>query len=147
MAGRKLGTKAEEEVVWMEQVLMQLGNLNKKVEEYAVAKKGADSQLQPIVRQLSNIRQQGMIKNLGPLADSAGLLAVAAMRGSQMQRTRVLREGLNSFKQLIDRTMKATIEADQRDQVRKHDELEAAKVADKAAKAAAAPAAPPEAAK
>lgn len=145
MAGRKLGTKAEEEVVWMEQVLMQISNLNKKVEEYAVAKKNADGQLQPIVRLLQNIRQQGMIKNLGPLADSAGLLAVGAMRGSQMQRTRVLREGLSSFKQLIDRTMKATIDADVRDQARKHTELEAAKVVDKAAKAAAA-AVPPEAA-
>jgi hypothetical protein len=142
MAGRKLGTKAEEEVVWMEHVLMMLNNLNKKVEEYSVAKKNADSQLQPIVRTLQQIRQQGMIKNLGPLADSAGLLAVGAMRGSQMQRTRVLREGLASFKQLVDRTMKATIDADVRDQGRKHDELEAAKVVDRAAKAAAAAANP-----
>jgi len=134
MAGRKLGSKAEEEVVWMENVLIQLGNLNKKVEEYAMAKKGADSLLQPITRQLSNIRQQGMMKNLGPLADSAGMLGVAAGRGSQMQRTRVLREGLVSFKQLLERVMKATIEADQREQARKGVEMETNKAAAKAAK-------------
>jgi len=134
MAGRKLGSKAEEEVVWMENVLIQLGNLNKKVEEYAMAKKGADSLLQPITRQLSNIRQQGMMKNLGPLADSAGMLGVAAGRGSQTQRTRVLREGLVSFKQLLERVMKATIEADQREQARKGVEMETNKAAAKAAK-------------
>src|SRR5262245_26369468 len=134
MAGRKLGTKAEEEVVWMESVIMQIAHLNKKVEEYAQAKKGVEAALQPIVRQLQNIRQQGMMKNLGPLADQAGLLSTAAMRGSQVQRTRVLRDGLASYKVAIERTMKATIDADQRDQARKHAELEAAKSAEAAAK-------------
>ena len=143
MAGRKLGSKAEEEVVWMENVLIQLGNLNKKVEEYAMAKKGADSLLQPITRQLSNIRQQGMMKNLGPLADSAGMLGVAAGRGSQTQRTRVLREGLVSFKQLLERVMKATIDADVRDQHRKELEMNEARAAEKAAKEAAAGSPPP----
>ena len=143
MAGRKLGSKTEEEVVWMENVLMQLSHLNKKVEEYANAKKGADSLLQPITRQLSQIRQQGMMKNLGTLADSAGLLSMAAMRGSQMQRTRVLREGLVSFKQLLERVMKATIDADVRDQHRKELEMNEARAAEKAAKEAAAGSPPP----
>jgi hypothetical protein len=143
MAGRKLGSKAEEEVVWMENVLMQLAHLHKKVEEYAAAKKGADSLLQPITRQLANIRQQGMMKNLGPLADAAGMLGVAAGRGSQMQRTRVLREGLVSFKQLLERVMKATIDADQREQHRKELEMNEARAQEKATKQAAAGSAPP----
>ena len=143
MAGRKLSAKVEEEVVWMENVLFQQGALNKKVEEYASAKKGADAILQTIVRQLSFIRQQGMIKNLGPLADSAGLLATAAMRGSQIQRVRTLRDGLVQFKALVERTMKAAIEADQRDRHLKEKEMEAGKVARAAEKAAAAAAAAP----
>ena len=114
MAGRKLSAKTEEEVVFMEQLLTQCAHLTKLVEEYAVMKKNPEAAVQVITRQLSQIRQQAMIKNLGPVADYAGMLSVAAGRGSQMQRTRVMREGVVGFKQLLERTMKATIDADQR---------------------------------
>jgi len=114
MAGRKLSAKTEEEVVFMENLLTQCAHLTKLVEEYAVMKKNPEAAVQVITRQLSQIRQQAMIKNLGPVADYAGMLSVAAGRGSQMQRTRVMREGVVGFKQLLERTMKATIDADQR---------------------------------
>lgn len=114
MAGRKLSAKTEEEVVFMENLLTQCAHLTKLVEEYAAMKKNAEAAVQVITRQLSQIRQQAMIKNLGPVADYAGMLSVAAGRGSQMQRTRVMREGVVGFKQLLERTMKATIDADQR---------------------------------
>ena len=114
MAGRKLSAKTEEEVVFMEHLLTQCAHLTKLVEEYAVMKKNPEAAVQVITRQLSQIRQQAMIKNLGPVADYAGMLSVAAGRGSQMQRTRVMREGVVGFKQLLERTMKATIDADQR---------------------------------
>lgn len=113
MAGRKLSARAEDEVVFLEHILAQIVHLKAKTEEYAASKKG-DDVLQGIIRALNHIRQNAMIKNLGPVADSAGLLAVAAGRGSQMQRTRVLREGLTGYEQLVERTMKATIGADQR---------------------------------
>jgi hypothetical protein len=114
MAGRKLSAKTEEEVVFMENLLTRCAHLTKLVEEYAAMKKNPEAAVQVITRQLSQIRQQAMIKNLGPVADYAGMLSVAAGRGSQMQRTRVMREGVVGFKQLLERTMKATIDADQR---------------------------------
>jgi len=114
MAGRKLSAKTEEEVVFMENLLTQCAHLTKLVEEYAGMKKNPEAAVQVITRQLSQIRQQAMIKNLGPVADYAGMLSVAAGRGSQMQRTRVMREGVVGFKQLLERTMKAAIDADQR---------------------------------
>jgi len=114
MAGRKLSAKTEEEVVFMEHLLTQCEHLNKLVEEYASANKNTDAQVQVITRTLSQVRQRAMIANLGPLADQAGMLGIAAGRGSQMQRARTMRDGLAGFKQLIERTMKATIDADAR---------------------------------
>ncbi len=68
-----------------------------------------------IVRTLQQIRQNAMIKNLGPIADAAGMLAVAAARGSVVQRARTLRDGLGSYKQNVERTMKALVAADVRE--------------------------------
>ncbi len=136
MAGRKLSSKTEEEVVFMEQLLLQCDTLTRKVEEYATCKtKGADQIVQQIVRQLSQVRQQAMMKNLGPLADAAGTLSILAGRGSQMQRTRTMRDGLVGFKQNIERTMKAAIDADQRTQALAEKEREVQRAAEKAAAA------------
>lgn len=115
MAGRKLSAQTEVEVVFMESLLLQLVGLNRKVEEYAACKtKAAEGMVQVITRHLSQFRQQAMMKNLGPLADAAGTLGILCSRGSQMQRTRTMREGIINFKQLIERMMKATIDADGR---------------------------------
>jgi len=114
MAGRKLSAKTEEEVVFMEHLLLQCGILSRKVEEYGASKKNVESQVQSIVRDLAFIRQRAMMKNLGMVADAAGALSMQAGRGSQTQRTRVLRDGVITFKQLLDRVIKATIDADVR---------------------------------
>ena len=115
MAGRKLSAKTEEEIVFMENMLLQCDGLSRKVEEYAACKtKGADAIAQGVTRHLGQFRQHAMQKNLGPLADAAGTLGILASRGSQMQRTRVMREGIINFKQLIERMMKAAIQADER---------------------------------
>jgi hypothetical protein len=114
MAGRKLSAKTEEEVVFMENLLMQCATLMRKVEEYGASKKNTESQVQSIVRELAFIRQKAMMKNLGMIADAAGGLSMQAGRGSQTQRTRVLRDGVITFKQLIERVIKATIDADAR---------------------------------
>lgn len=129
MAGRKLSAKTEEEVVFMEHLLVQCDHLHKLVEEYAAAKKGTESLVQVITRTLSHIRQRAMIANLGPVADQAGMLGVAAGRGSQVQRARVLRDGLAGFKQMIERTMKATIDADGRHRAEEQKKLTDAKAA------------------
>lgn len=114
MAGRKLSAKTEEEVVFMEQLLLRCDTLTRKVEEYGATTKNPESQVQSIVRELSILRQKAMMKNLGSIGDAAGALAMQASRGSQTQRTRVLRDGVITFKQLLERVMKATIEADGR---------------------------------
>lgn len=98
----------------MEMLLLQCGTLARKVEEYGASKKNTESQVQSIVRELSFIRQKAMMKNLGMVADAAGGLSMQAGRGSQTQRTRVLRDGVITFKQLLERVMKATIDADGR---------------------------------
>lgn len=119
MSGKKLSAKASEEVEFLEQVLRKCDHLGTLVEQYSAAKKGADSYVNQIARELGHLRQNAMIKNLGFVADNAGTLGIAAGRGSQVQRSRTLREGLNSLKQLVDRTIKATIEADERDRKEK----------------------------
>jgi len=129
MAGRKLSAKTEEEIVFMEHLLVQCDHLNKLVEEYAAATKNTDALVQVITRTLSQVRQRAMIANLGPLADQAGMLGIAAGRGSQMQRTRTLRDGLAGFKQLVERTMKATIDADVRHRAQEQKKLTDAKAA------------------
>ena len=115
MAGKKLSAKTEEEIVFMEHMLLQCDGMNRKVEEYAACKtKAAEGMVQTIIRHFSQFRQQAMQKNLGPLADAAGTLGILCGRGSQVQRSRTMREGLINFKQLIERMMKAAIEADAR---------------------------------
>ncbi len=150
MAGRKLSAKAEEEVVFMENLLLQCDHLLHKAEEYATARKGADDISTQIVRQLAQVRQNAMIRNLGPVADEAGRLSIQCGRGSQPMRSRVMREGIGGFKVMLERTMKATIEADQRqrheEELKRQAEMEAARAA--AARMAEralreAPAAPP----
>ena len=132
MAGRKLGSKASEEVEFMEHLLRELGPLGRKVEEYASAKKGADAVCQQITRTLSQFRQQAMMKNLGPLADQAGALAVQCARGSQVMRTRTMRDGLASFKVMLDRVIKARIDQDVREQGEKATAMEHTRAEEKA---------------
>lgn len=133
MAGRKLSAKAEEEVVFMEQLLLKVDALQRPIEEYATAQKGGDQYSQTVVRTLQEIRQHAMMKNLGPLADAAGTLSVQCGRGSQLMRARTMREGTATFKVLIERTMKATIEADHRVTAERLKEEEKAREAAKAA--------------
>jgi len=133
MAGQKLSSKAEEEVVFLEHVLTLIDHLAAKTEAYAAAKKGDDA-ISFITRQLSQLRQNAMMRNLGPVADHAGMLGIAAGRGSQMQRTRTLREGLASYKQLVERTMKATADADVRHRALADKERAEKGAADRAAK-------------
>lgn len=133
MAGRKLSAKAEEEVVFMENLLLQCDHLLRKAEEYAAAKKGQDDISQQVVRQLQQIRQQAMMKNLGPIADQAGGLSVQCSRGSQTMRARTMREGITGFKVMLERVIKATIEADQRQRHEEELKQAAAREAEKAA--------------
>ena len=120
----KLSAKAQEEVEFLEHVLTICSHLSSMVEQFASAKtKGPmDMYQQQITRALTQLRQNAMIKNLGFVADAAGILGVAAARGSQVSRTRVLREGAASLKQLVERTMKATIDADHREKEQKERE-------------------------
>ncbi len=133
MAGRKLSAKAEEEVGFMEQLLVRCDALARPIEEYATAKKNADQYCQQVVRALQEMRQHAMMKNLGPVADAAGGLGVQCSRGSPLMRTRTMREGMAAFKQLIERTMKAMIDADVRQQHEKDVEMQRAKAAEHAA--------------
>ena len=145
MAGQKLSGKTEEEIVFMEHMLLQCDGLARKTEEYAACKtKAADGIVQGVIRQLSQFRQQAMQKNLGPLADAAGTLSILCGRGSQMQRARIMREGIVNFKILIERMMKAAIEADGRKHAEAERVMAAGKAEAAAQKAAAAQAKPPE---
>ena len=122
----KLSAKAQEEVEYLENVLKQCVHITSAIEQYTSAKvkSSADMYMSQITRALSHLRQNAMMKNLGFVADAAGTLGISAGRGSQVQRTRVLREGIVALKQLVERTMKATIQADQRERGEKDKEKE-----------------------
>lgn len=116
MAGVKLSAKAQEEHEFLESLVGKCDHLAALTEQYVGAKGATQEQtFQLIVRTLQQIRQNAMIKNLGPIADAAGMLAVAAARGSVVQRARTLRDGLGSYKQNVERTMKALVAADVRE--------------------------------
>lgn len=123
----------------MEHMLVQCDTLTRKVEEYAACKtKAADGIVLGIIRHLSQFRQQAMQKNLGPLADAAGTLSILCGRGSQMQRSRIMRDGMVNFKILIERMMKAAIDADGRKRVEADKVMAASRVEEAASKAEAA---------
>lgn len=125
MAGIKLSAKAQEEVEFLDGVIKKCDHMLGLVEQYAGANKGADIFLSQITRELGHIRQNAMIKNLGFVADNAGMLGVAAGRGSQMQRARTLREGIAALKSLTERTMKAVVDLDKRERAQKEREAAA----------------------
>ena len=130
MAGIKLSAKVQEEITFMENMLLQCAGISRKIEEYAACKtKAADGIAQTVIRHLSQFRQQAMQKNLGPLADAAGTLSILCGRGSQVQRTRVMRDGMANFKVLIERMMKAQIAADVRERAEREKAVEADRVA------------------
>ncbi|MFI5207978.1 MAG: hypothetical protein ACHQU8_04335 [Gemmatimonadales bacterium] len=133
----KLSAKVQEEVEFLEHVLKICVHLSSMVEQYASSKtkSSSDMYLSQITRALTQLRQNAMMKNLGFVADAAGILGVAAGRGSQVMRTRVLREGSVSLKQLVERTMKAAIDAGHRENAEK----EKVHAAEMAAAAAAKP--------
>lgn len=133
MAGGKMSAKAGEEVEFMEQLITRVEALARPIEEYATAKKNADAHSQVVTRALSEMRQHAMMKNLGPVADAAGVLSVQCGRGSQLMRARTMREGVAAFKQLLDRMIKATIDADARQMHEKEVESQRAKEAEHAA--------------
>jgi hypothetical protein len=132
----KLSAKAQEEVEFLEQVLTSCDHLSALTEHYAGSRtKGpADMYVQQITRLLTQLRQKAMAKNLGFVADAAGILGVAAVRGNQLQRTRTLREGAASLKALVERTIKATKDTDHRERAQKEKDAAAAVAAAAAAK-------------
>jgi hypothetical protein len=122
MAGGKMGAIAGEEIVYLEKMLRQCDGLHRQIEEYASAKKNADSYSTAIARELQRIRQVAMMKNLGFVADAAGGLGMQASRGgSPTMKARALREGIVSFRALIERTIKSIGQKDATDMAEKKD--------------------------
>jgi hypothetical protein len=126
MAGLKLSAKAMEEYEFLESLLHKCDHLATLTEQYVGAKGATQEQtFQAITRTLGHIRQNAMMKNLGPIADAAGMLGVAAARGSIVQRARTLRDGIASYKVNVERTMKALVAADAREKKEQEKVMEA----------------------
>lgn len=122
MAGGKMSAIAAEEIEFLEKMLRQCDGLHRQIEEYAGAKKNADMYSTAIARELQRIRQHAMIKNLGFVADAAGGLGIQASRGgSPNMKSRAMREGLVSFRALIERTIRQISQADAAELVEKKD--------------------------
>ena len=122
MAGEKLSAKATETIEFLDFMLVQCDHLAHAAEEYAAAKKPAQIEWvrQQISRDLGHLRQRAMVKNLGVLADEAGRLSVAASAGgSQMMKTRILRDGVSALKAAVERFRKAKVDADVAEQKKK----------------------------
>jgi len=120
MAGFKLSAKATETVEYLEHVLKETDHFGALVEQFAATQKGGDMYATQLARELGQLRQKAMTRNLGYLADQAGQLGVMASRGgSAMMKSRILRDGVLAFKGLVERTIKATIAADENEQKEK----------------------------
>ena len=132
MAGQKMSAKATEAVEYLETLLKECDHFASLVEQFAAAKKNADMYSVQLSRELGQLRQKAMARNIGFVADSAGQLGVAASRGgSPTMKARVLRDGVLSLRALIERTIKGTQQADESEKKEKQF------LAEKAAKAQA----------
>ena len=132
MATQKLSAKASETVEFLDYLLRQCDLLASQIEDFATTKKTATADWirGQVARELGHLRQRAMVKNLGVLADEVGRLGIqASTSGSQQQKSRVLREGINSLKAAVERRRKATVDTDAV-------EVKAGKDADAEAKAA-----------
>ena len=132
MATQKLSAKASETVEFLDYLLRQCDLLASQIEDFATTKKTATADWirGQVARELGHLRQRAMVKNLGVLADEVGRLGIqASTSGSQQQKSRVLREGINALKAAVERRRKATVDADAV-------EVKAGKDADALAKAA-----------
>jgi len=132
MPGFKLSAKATETVEYLEAVLKLADHYTALVEQFAAAKtKNSDMYASQLARELSQLRQKAMMKNLGFIADTAGQLGVMASRGgSPMMKGRMLRDGVAAFRSLVERTIKGTIVADENEQKEKAHLAEKAKQAE-----------------
>lgn len=111
---QKLSAKHQELVEYLESLLKEMDHYAALVEQFAGAKTNADQYSGQLSRELAQLRQKAMMRNVGFIADSAGQLSVAASRGgSPMMKGRVLRDGVVALKALIERTIKGTIQADE----------------------------------
>jgi len=111
---QKLTAKNQELVDYLDTLLKEMDHFASLVEQYAAAKSNPDQYSSLLSRELAQLRQKAMMRNVGFIADSAGQLSVAASRGgSAMMKARMLRDGVVSLKALIERTIKGTIQADE----------------------------------
>ncbi len=111
---QKLTAKNQELVDYLDTLLKEMDHFASLVEQYAAAKSNPDQYSSLLSRELAQLRQKAMMRNIGFIADSAGQLSVAASRGgSPMMKARMLRDGVVSLKALIERTIKGTIQADE----------------------------------
>ena len=110
----KLTAKNQELVDYLETLLREMDHFASLVEQYAAAKSNPDQYSTLLSRELAQLRQKAMMRNIGFVADAAGQLSVAASRGgSPMMKARMLRDGVVSLRALIERTIKGTIQADE----------------------------------
>ncbi|OYV67627.1 MAG: hypothetical protein B7Z72_09380 [Gemmatimonadetes bacterium 21-71-4] len=131
----KLSAKATETIEYLETLLKEADHFAALVEQFAAARtKGSDLYATQLSRELGQLRQKAMMRNLGFVADTAGQLSVMASRGgSPMMKGRILRDGVVAFKSLVERTIKGTMVADESEQKEKAYLAEKAKKAETAA--------------
>ncbi|MGA2382936.1 MAG: hypothetical protein ABSG61_05820 [Gemmatimonadales bacterium] len=111
---QKLSAKSQELVDYLETLMREMDHFAALVEQFAGAKSRADQYSSQLSRELAQLRQKAMMRNVGFVADSAGQLSVAASRGgSPMMKARVLRDGVVALRALIERTIKGVVQADE----------------------------------
>jgi hypothetical protein len=74
--------KATETIEYLETLLKESDHFASLVEQFCAAKKNADMYSGLLSRELGQLRQKAMARNIGFVADSAGQLAVAASRAT-----------------------------------------------------------------
>ena len=95
------------QLAFLETLPSRFERLHRQIEEIA-SLKADDTQIRGLCRLLDECRNQASTLNLGPLADTFGMMSMLAKRGGGLQmRVRGLREGLVSLKANFEGAMRA----------------------------------------
>lgn len=95
------------QLAFLETLPSRFERIHRQIEEIA-GLKADDTQIRGLCRLLDECRNQASTLNLGPLADTFGMMSMLARRGGGLQmKVRGLREGLVSLKANFDGAMRA----------------------------------------
>lgn len=113
MAG-KLSPAAQGRIADLQLLESKVQRVHGLVELFATARANADQYLIPMTRQFARLKIELMGMGLDAMSQLAGSMEIASKRGlSQVQKGRILREGVGSLKFQLELAQRAIVSEDQ----------------------------------